>query len=61
MCGAVLSYFACVYHCLNLELCVCDDCLEINSNYVAYYVCCVIYLNKTRVERVRPVSSKQYD
>ena len=37
--GAVLCYFAGVYHSLNLELCVCDDCLEINSNYVAC-VCC---------------------
>ena len=37
--GAVLCYFAGVYHSLNRELCVCDNCLEINSNYVAC-VCC---------------------
>ena len=37
--GAVLCYVAGVHHLLNLELGVCDDCLETNSNYVAY-VCC---------------------
>ena len=37
--GDVLYYFSGVYHLLNLELCVCDNCLEINRNYVAY-VCC---------------------